>query len=609
MMATRCGAAPVTVVAVRGNTAARSRALCVVVLLLLLPSLAQSAQLQWLTQHDLPVSCAQNDSSWYCASWDQCVSSDQLCDGLADCNDESDELPWECGGYEEGCPPDMIACPVTTISDKLWCIDPAAACDGSADCPFGADEWPGFCVNFTSKATCPDYPNQVLCPDGQTCGSGMVCDGVADCPSVSGGTGSGGGGGGGGGGLGGGESGGLFPSDEDQDFCAVYECPDGYWKCGNVVQCIAETLKCNGVQDCSDGSDETDCSGSAGGDSSTDSSQDDTTSSGADTSGDDTSGGGTAGPSDGSSGDVTGTGTGGTVTGGTVTTTPVPPTPKQVPPQVIPGVGSVSKAIGSAQGAVNQAANGAAKAIGGIAKKLVKGGSARKKVNPGIVPGAGSAAASGAAGATSGDTSDATSGDTSGDAAGDSAGDGAGDPSNDASADGSGDASGDSSGGNSGTGSGTGTSLVGAQSSPAGSSGSKGGGSKSGTAFTTRTVAEPNLTPSDPSGTSGTGGGKRGGNAVGSGQGGVSSKSRKRKNREGFWAWVKRKANEAKTTVQTAAEKGKKQGASQLKQLQQNGGTKKIQGKAAAQANQVRAKVAQKKKPGQQSRKVQSKKG
>ncbi|CAI7855234.1 unnamed protein product [Closterium sp. NIES-53] len=226
-------------------------------------------------------------------------------------------------------------------------------------------------------------------------------------------------------------------------------------------------------------------------------------------------------------------------------------------------------------------------------------------VNLGVVPGAGRDAASGAAGATSGDTS----GDAAGDSAGDSAGDGAGDPSNDASADGSGDASGDSSGGNSGTGSGTGTSLVGAQSSPTGSSGSKGGGSKSGTALTTRTVAEPNLTPSDPSGTSGTGGGKRGGNALGSGQDGVSSKSRKRKNREGFWAWVKRKVNEAKTTVQTAAEKGKKQGGAQLKQLQQNGGTKKIQGKAAAQANQVRAKVAHKKKPGQQSRKVQSKKG
>ncbi|CAI7730025.1 unnamed protein product [Closterium sp. NIES-53] len=119
-----------------------------------LPVLRQSAQLQWLKQQDLPVSCAQNDSSWYCASWDQCVSSDQLCDELADCNDESDELPWECGGYEEGCPPDMIVCPVTTISDKLWCIDPAAACDGSTDYPFGADEWPGFCVDFHGKATC-----------------------------------------------------------------------------------------------------------------------------------------------------------------------------------------------------------------------------------------------------------------------------------------------------------------------------------------------------------------------------------------------------------------------------------------------------------------------
>ncbi|GJP83336.1 hypothetical protein CLOP_g13502 [Closterium sp. NIES-67] len=166
-----------------------------VLLLLLLPSLVQAAQLQWVQQQDLPVSCDRNESMWYCASWDQCVGTDQLCDDTPDCKDGSDELLWECGGFEDSteCPSGMMACPVTTMSDKLWCFDPATACDGTPDCPYGADEWPGFCVDFQTNVTCPGSPNQVLCPGSQTCGSGMLCDGVADCGLDSGGVGSGGG--------------------------------------------------------------------------------------------------------------------------------------------------------------------------------------------------------------------------------------------------------------------------------------------------------------------------------------------------------------------------------------------------------------------------------
>ncbi|CAI5974523.1 unnamed protein product [Closterium sp. NIES-64] len=246
---------------------------------------------------------------WYCASGDECVSGDQLCDGTADCGDESDEQPWECGGYEDGCPPEMMpcpliniangpwcfdpaaacdgtadcpclvrshpspvlpgastpqhrmtalilsslalflftpsrlqtSCPLTSIANAPWCFDPAAACDGTADCPYGADEWPGFCVDLKSTSDCPLTPKQVLCPGKQACVTGMVCDGVANCGAVAA------------------EGGGTVVPDEDQDYCSVYECSEGYWKCSDGVQCIDETLKCNGKADCRDGSDEKGC--------------------------------------------------------------------------------------------------------------------------------------------------------------------------------------------------------------------------------------------------------------------------------------------------------------------------------------------------------------
>ncbi|CAI5517829.1 unnamed protein product [Closterium sp. Naga37s-1] len=327
----------------------------------------------------LAITCDSDQNMWYCASGDECVSGDQLCDGTADCGDESDEQPWECGGYEDGCPPEMMpcpliniangpwcfdpaaacdgtadcpclvrshpspvlpgastpqhrmtalilssslalflftpsrlqtscpltsianapwcfdpaaacdgtadcpclvrlhpspvlpgastpqhrmtalilssslalflftpsrlqtSCPLTSIANAPWCFDPAAACDGTADCPYGADEWPGFCVDLKSTSDCPLTPKQVLCPGKQACVTGMVCDGVANCGAVAA------------------EGGGTVVPDEDQDYCSVYECSEGYWKCSDGVQCIDETLKCNGKADCRDGSDEKGC--------------------------------------------------------------------------------------------------------------------------------------------------------------------------------------------------------------------------------------------------------------------------------------------------------------------------------------------------------------
>lgn len=53
-----------------------------------------------------------------CDNGDHCVSEKQLCDGIVDCKDISDE----------------IRCPCKSRIDKV------RLCDGYFDCPFGEDE-------------------------------------------------------------------------------------------------------------------------------------------------------------------------------------------------------------------------------------------------------------------------------------------------------------------------------------------------------------------------------------------------------------------------------------------------------------------------------------
>ncbi|GJP33064.1 hypothetical protein CLOM_g17630 [Closterium sp. NIES-68] len=365
----------------------------------LLALLLLSSLLSSLVHVSLAVTCNADDNMYYCASGDECVSGDQLCDGTADCGDESDEQQWECGGFEDGCPAEMMPCPLATISGATWCFDPSTACDGSPDCPYGADEWPGFCVDLQSTFNCPDSPNEVLCPGKETCVSGMVCDGVGNCAADA-------------------AAGGVVP-DEDKQYCSVYGCSEGYWKCSNGVQCIDETLKCNGKADCKDGSDEKGCSGSSGstgGGSTTPSTdvttppkdvttppKDDTTGggTGGTSGGDETSGDGSVSePAIGEPGDDTGgeageegtdddsggdeTAGGDATSGGsgevilrgrggggpgksTGTNSPGHPPIKHFPPKSTPGQGSAGKAIGDAGSAFNNAAKGAAK---GAAKKI-----------------------------------------------------------------------------------------------------------------------------------------------------------------------------------------------------------------------------------------------
>ncbi|XP_070144253.1 basement membrane-specific heparan sulfate proteoglycan core protein isoform X4 [Drosophila kikkawai] len=162
----------------------------------------------------------------------QCLPLDKKCDGNIDCDDETDEL--DCQSYTEHCLENEFEC-------DDYCLPRDQLCNGIANCNDGRDE--------RNCTFCRD--DAYLCNTGECIADTQRCNGKADCADGS-----------------------------DERHCATgtrhYDtttmnvlvpkpspvpiprprpCQSHQWRCSSL-ECIDIDLRCNGIDDCADGSDE-----------------------------------------------------------------------------------------------------------------------------------------------------------------------------------------------------------------------------------------------------------------------------------------------------------------------------------------------------------------
>ncbi|XP_046750345.1 modular serine protease-like [Diprion similis] len=170
-----------------------------------------------------------NFNRWSCGEYQfacsngDCIASELLCDGRADCSDQSDETQVECSKPELTCPDFAFRCTYGA------CVDGDAACNGVKDCIDNSDEALTRCPGISAavpQARCglEDF----RCTNGQCVNSTSLCDGTVDCADRS---------------------------DETALACGSFPCSQLVFRC-NYGACIDGDRTCNGVRDCADGSDE-----------------------------------------------------------------------------------------------------------------------------------------------------------------------------------------------------------------------------------------------------------------------------------------------------------------------------------------------------------------
>ena len=108
-----------------------------------------------------------------CKNDNKCISSGQVCNGIRDCRDGSDEA--NC----DTCPPGKIKCNGTTTR----CIHKAYLCDGRVDCPGAYDEKNCTCPpnKFTCNTTAFRYYRRRYNRVTHCLSWDKVCDGQKDC--------------------------------------------------------------------------------------------------------------------------------------------------------------------------------------------------------------------------------------------------------------------------------------------------------------------------------------------------------------------------------------------------------------------------------------------
>ncbi|XP_078054170.1 low-density lipoprotein receptor-like isoform X2 [Mustelus asterias] len=105
----------------------------------------------------------------------RCVSAARLCNGIDDCNDQSDEQNCSvaaCGLHEFQC------------SNSTVCISKNQLCDGNQDCASGTDESDHLCEDRAAQpGSCGEL--EFRCGSGQCIELESACDNYSDCTDGS----------------------------------------------------------------------------------------------------------------------------------------------------------------------------------------------------------------------------------------------------------------------------------------------------------------------------------------------------------------------------------------------------------------------------------------
>lgn len=162
-----------------------------------------------------------------CNSTSKCILKELLCDGKSDCQNGEDEV--SCKTIR--CKQNQYKC------NSGKCINIYFRCDGHRDCSEGEDEIDchlNTCSdgNFRCNSTGKCIPLLWVCDNELDC---FNLDANNNLTGLS-----------------------LKIDDEDPLMCSSQKCDSTYFKCQNN-QCIPGRWRCDGHQDCRDGSDEHNC--------------------------------------------------------------------------------------------------------------------------------------------------------------------------------------------------------------------------------------------------------------------------------------------------------------------------------------------------------------